>query len=62
MSDSEVRYVISDEVECPICGAKPGEPCTEPDPSGPTGVRTVPPRRGHYGRVKATESDTDEPT
>lgn len=51
--------IISIDVECPWCGAQPGEPCTEGDGNGGIRPVSVMNLRGHIFRTKEVP---DEPT
>lgn len=50
--------IISPDVECPWCGAKPGQPCRIQD-SSPQGWHFGY-REGHAGRTKSVPADSRE--
>lgn len=56
MPDEKVN-VISKEVECKWCGAKPGQDCTEGDYWG--NPRPLPVGRGHIIRTKEVVKDSN---
>lgn len=51
--------VISIGVECPWCGAKPGERCTEADSFNRFGWRYVREGYGHQGRVEEVRDSAE---